>query len=190
MSGKKGPASDGLVTSDAVYHGHFVRKLLLGFVGLVILAGAGIGTYFAAQKFGLASNETPKQSSQQAALTPAQAIKNAQAELQQASTPKEKAAAYSHLGSAYLDNNQSKDAIDSYNAALTEAQSTPDTSDTSGQSLALSGLVVVYMQSGDTANEIKAIEALIPLLQKSSDPDDKRLAFRYQSLLDSLKGQQ
>lgn len=188
MSGKKAPAPEGLVTSDAVYHGHLIRRLLLGSAALLVLAGAGLGTYFAAEKFGLlsksSSNDKP---AQQVEVTPAQAVNNAQAELRQASTSKEKAAAYSHLGSAYLDNNQPKDAVDSYNTALTEAQSV---SDTSAQSLALSGLAVVYMQSGDTANEIKTIEALIPLLQQSSVPDDKRLAFRYQSLLDSLRSQQ
>lgn len=187
MSGKNSPAPEGLVTSDAVYHGHLIRRLLLGFVGLVVLAGAGVGTYFAAQRFGLLSKHTPNDKpAQQATVTPAQAIKNAQAELQQANTSRDKSTAYSHLGDAYLSNNQAKEAINTYNTALTEAQSTSDTSD---EALALGDLIAAYTQTGDTANEIKAIEKLIPILQKSDNPDDKRLAFRYQALLDSLKGQ-
>lgn len=184
MSGKKSPVPGGLVTSDAVYHGHFVRRIMTAFAGVVLLAGAGAGTYFAAQKFSQVSN-TPKQQTQ-ISVTPAQAIKNAKDELQHAGTSQEKAAAYTHLGDAYFDNQQTKDAVDSYNSALSDAQSA---SDTPAQVLALGGLITTYTRAGDTANEIKALEQIIALLQKSTDPDDKRLAFRYQSLLDNLKGQ-
>jgi cytochrome c-type biogenesis protein CcmH/NrfG len=160
------------------------RVLLLaaGTILLVVLLSGG--AYFAMKH--LPATTKANNTNKQQTRTPEQAISDAQSKLQQAKTPTEKAAAYNQLGDAYVANKQTSNAATAYNDAVSNAQSA---SDGASESLALSNLAALYMQAGDTANEIKAIQALIPLLDKSSNPDDKRLAFRYKSLLASLEAQ-
>jgi tetratricopeptide (TPR) repeat protein len=161
------------------------KRMIMLVVGAVILALLVAGTAYFIMKH-LQSAATANNTSKQQTRTPEQVVSDAESKVQQAKTPKEKATAYNQLGDAYLGNKQTSNAATAYNDAVSNAQSA---SDTASESLALSNLAALYMQAGDTVNEIKAIQALIPLLDKSSNPDDKRLAFRYKSLLDSLEAQ-
>lgn len=186
MSAADQPQIGGVVTGGG--RSLFVSKqgaiLIAGIiVGIALLGGA---TYLFV-RYRPASTKTDATNTGIQQRTPAELITDAQSEVRTAMTAKEKATAYSHLGSAYTEDKQTTQAVNSYQTALSTAQ---DASDISNQALALSGLATTYMLAGDTANEIKAIEQLIPVLDQSTDPDDKRLAFRYQSLLDSLKAEQ
>ena len=185
MSGKKASAPEGLVTSDAVYHGHFGRKILLIFGAIIVVAGVGyyLTSQHTLQKIGLFTDKAANGGNNQSAnVTPQQAISQAKDQVSSAQTPKDKASAYQALGAAYMTNNQPAQALQSYQTSLSSAQ------DTNSKAAALSGIANAYLQSGDKQQAITAFQQIVALYQQSSDPDLQALIPKYQNLISELEG--
>lgn len=195
MSQGDQPQVGGVVTGRGAGRNFKLPLLIAGSV--VALLALGGGAWYAT-KYGPFAPKPPVVKREN--MTPAQQLAAAKEELSKASSPQAKATAYNHLGEAYFNSGQTKDAINAYNQALTNVNNTggsggdgggsSSTSINSPEILALGDLSIAYLKAGDTANEIKVLEQLVPLLQKSTDPDAERLVFRYQQLLDGLKAEQ
>ncbi len=181
MSSKRTSDSAGIVTSDAVYHRHAGRKLLLGLLGFVLLAAVIAGTYYGAQKAGLVSVGPPGTSKKQGntALSPAQAVADAQAKVSSAKTSTAKQAAYTTLGDAYRNNNQITQSTTAYQEALVYS---PD------DIQLLERLSGTYEDTGDKGNAITTLQKLITVLNASSIPEKDFLLSRYQAELAYVQG--
>lgn len=184
MSGKNASVPDGLVTSDAVYRGHLGRRLLIGFVIVIIIAGTAyyVTSQHMLQKLGLFTGTSTTDTGISPTMTPQQAINKAKEQATNAQTPKDKAAAYQALGAAYMTNNQSTEALQSYQTSLSNAP------DTTSKAAALSGIADAYLQSGDKQQAIATLQQLVVLYQQSADPALLALVPKYQNLISELEG--
>ncbi len=180
MSQSGQPQFPGIVTSDSARPRSAGSIIRLAVVGGVLLGLIGAAGYYVAR-------HTPSDQSQpgakQSQATPAQAVKNAQAVAQQAQSSKAKATAYQNLGAAYLTNGQSAQAIQSYQVALTNTGA-----DSESRATVLSHLAGAYYEDGNIAQEIVVLQQLVPLLQQSSDPQERALVPRYLGLIQELQG--
>lgn len=185
------PAPKGLVTSDAVQAGVKLRKrLIIGIVTLIVLAGLGTGGWYFTQT---SSYKRVSPTVKTPALSPAEAITAAQAKLNVAQSPQDKSHAYTELGQAYMSNNQPEQAVDSYQQALGEASGSSEGSvdgsaPTEDQIKVLADLADAYAFTGQISKEVAALQQVAAYLEKSSNPDDRALAARYEKLIAQLQG--
>lgn len=150
------PASVGIVTSDAVQAGARLRKrLLLGFITLVVLGGLGAGGWYVWNKTPLLARLRPvpaKATVDFSKLSPTAAIQAAQAEVRAAQTSTEKQAAYTDLGDAYSKSGDTAQSSTAYQQALTYSPKDIPL---------LERLSRSYEDVGDTADAIKTLHTLI-----------------------------
>jgi len=171
----------GVVTSDTVHGGRGKRMglpvILLAVV--IVLAGAGAGLYSALKNKPQPPHNTAPSAADDALAHPAQAVASAQTALQQATNPAEKAAAYTQLGTAYLNNSQAGKAVDAYNGALATNQA--DTIST------LAALSNAYIADGQSQQAADALQKLVTALQHSSDASLRSQIPKYQGAITQLR---
>lgn len=131
------------------------KRLLIGFITLLLLGGLGIGGWYAWNKTSLLSRFKPtpaKTTINFSKLSPAAAIQAAQTEVSTARTPEEKQAAYTDLGDAYSNSGQASQSSNAYQQALTYSP---------GDIQLLERLSRSYEEAGDTTNAVKTLHTLI-----------------------------
>jgi tetratricopeptide (TPR) repeat protein len=173
------PVPVGLVTSDAVQAGAKLRRrLVVGAASLVILGGMTFGGWYIWAQTSLIQKPAVIDYTK---LTPAAAVKAAQAQVQGAHTSTEKQAAYTALGDAYTRTNQTSQSTAAYQQALTYS---PD------DIPLLENLSDAYVNSGDRVNAVKVLEKLVNAISASNTSNKDRLLLRYQAELTHEQGGQ
>ena len=187
MGKRPEPAQTGIVTSDGVRAGVMRRRrILIGLVSLLVLAGIGAGGWYAWNNTSLLHNSTPITAVDYSKLSPAAAVKAAQSQVDTAQTPAEKQAAYTALGDAYTSKGQASQSTAAYQQALTYSSGTSTSVDDIQILERLSG---EYEAAGDKANAISTLQKLIATLNASQIEDKAFLLSRYQGELEFWQGQ-
>ena len=173
----KGAHPEGLVTSDHV-QGKGQLKIKLprwwrygaAIIAVLLVGGAA---YYYMMYLRPASTKFPTLEANRPIAD------QAQAQLDAASNPTEKATAYESFAAAYMAKQETALAIGAYQKALSY---TPDNTGV------LSELSAAYLQAGDKANAIDALQKIVTILQASKDSKIRDLAPYYQGQIDHLKG--
>lgn len=191
------PQFGGVVTGNGagVWHGRRLALLIVGGLAILILCVAG-GWLLASHLTLLKKTTTTNSPVDYSKLTPTAALSQAKQELKEATTTQDRAQAYEHLGSAYANNNQPQQAIDSYKTAVSElSQATGSTTSGDGkasadvlQAGALAELANEYILTNQIPQAIDAYNQIIVIYQHSSDPEAKDLVTRYQNLVNGWEG--
>ena len=168
MSEHKHPIPlEGIVTSDAAQ----AKRPKLAFVAVAIilfflLVGGGYKLY---SQYGHKSSKpsvSNKNSSSNKQKWSSDAVQQAQTQLKNATSAKDKAEAYITLAIAYENNNQNKEAISAYQNA--------EAADSSVKPTVLGAIGYAYARAGERDKAISAFQELINILQtdKSSPFSD------------------
>lgn len=176
------PPAGGIVTgSGKSKRAPFLRAALI--VLIILVAAALVGGAFMVYRLKLApaKSQGPTTATKPGNMTPAQALKVAQAELQTASTPAEKASAYTAIGDAYQSGGQASQSSTAYQQALTYS---PDSIEL------LERLSSSYEDAGDKTNAVATLQKLVTALQSANIPSADRdfLLSRYQAELQYEQG--
>jgi tetratricopeptide (TPR) repeat protein len=176
MSQHKQPkVAEGIITSDAVQgRGHRLpKKLLWPLVAIIVLAAlAAAGFAYKMYVYDPAHKPAAPLKAKSAGTQFHRldnALSDAQAQLSNARTPKERADAYVALGLAYENKNQNKQAIAAFQSALA--------ADSSVKPTVLGSLGYAYARDGQRDKAVSTFQELIALLQqdKSSPYHDAAL---------------
>ena len=180
---KQTKPTEGIVTSDAVR----AKRLLPKKLPLIIGSGLIIVILILLLVLFMSNMQKPKTPSQTTTTIPSivnvkQQLTAAQNALKSAKTPKAIASAYYNLGGAYMNNNQSSQAIAAYDNALnTKNSGNPY------QYGSLIGLGYAYNMAGQNTNAISTFNKLISLLQQSNDPATQSQISTYQNVVKQLQ---
>lgn len=182
MSSSNSKLPEGLVTSDGVQGHHVIRmpwQAAVGILALIVIAGGGYYVYHAHKASTAASQQSQPTKNAQLELDPKKELASAQAELNQAKTAQQKSAAYTNIGTAYLNGSQTDQAIAAFQSAIS--------ADPSHQEAALSALANAYMEAGQKDQEIRTLKQLVSVLQQSNDPALQAQVGQYQQLIQQLQ---
>jgi cytochrome c-type biogenesis protein CcmH/NrfG len=188
MSEHKAKRAEGIVTSDAVQGNRrfsLPKKVLWPVVAVVVLAVLGGGglaykvyVYDPAHKKTMVAK--PNRNSNDYLLHPDKQLSAAQAELNDAKTPQEKAAAYDHLAQAYLNGQKPSSAVDAANSSLSADSSTTN------KLQALNILGYAYARDGQKDKAIAAFQQMVDIIKASNDDSLKQELPRVQSAIDEI----